>query len=474
MSNTNQAPYRLIPKTHKLIDAALADKDLMFSLVEKHGSPLNLIFPDIFREKYKLFKDVLEGEHLQHRMYYTCKPNRSDALLREAAALNAYVDVSSLGEFKAAITAGIVGTKISATGPKNKAYMDITLEHQALCVIDNWHEFDYITKHAQAGQPIMARLSIPQTTDLVSDDTFGIPYDDIQRIIQTCKDNPKLDFHGFATHYNYTSYSPDDDFPHLEQVVQATLAAFAKGIKPKAINIGGGYLVRHANCRKEWNKFINSIKKGISFEKDPVTWDNVGMGFRIQNNAIVGNPAFLDPCPAYTGENHLEKILCHSLESLDGASLINFIRDSGLNLYIEPGRSLMDQCGITLARVNFTKQSAKKNHIINLEMHYANLNAHSLKYMLEPTLIHQQNDLPLNNEGVYYYGALCFSSDLITFQKTFPDHLPQAGDIAAFINTAAYRMDFAESQMLRHPTAKKVCLTRTEGAWTEQLDSKEP
>jgi hypothetical protein len=86
-------------------------------------------------------------------------------------------------------------------------------------------------------------------------------------------------------------------------------------------------------------------------------------------------------------------------------------------------------------------------------MHHANLNAHAFKYMAEPILLHRKGNLPLNTEGVLYYGALCFASDLITFHKTYPDHMPQAEDVVAFVNTAGYRMDFAESEMLRHPNA---------------------
>lgn len=469
---TQNVPYRLRPKMHRIVREALDQKDLMFSLMEKYGSPLNIIFPQIFREKYELFDQMLSGEHLDYRLYYTCKPNRSNALLREAADLGAYVDVSSHGEFQAALEAGIPAEKFSATGPKNKAYMNIIVQHQSMCVIDNWHEFDYIARHARQGQPVMVRLSIPQTTELIPDDTFGLPIDDLDQIIEAIKQNPHLDFHGFATHYNYTSYDADNVFHHIEQSVRVTLEAFERGLLPKAINIGGGYLIGYVQCSREWNAFLNAIKQGISGEGEPVTWDNAVMGFRVQNNAVIGSPSFLNHYQSITAENHLEKILYHSLGCLEGIALIDFLRDSGLSLYVEPGRALMDQCGVTLANVEFSKYSAKGYTLVNLDMHYGNLNAHNFKYMVEPVLIHRNDNLPANTEGVYYYGSLCFASDLITFHKTFPDHLPESGDIAAFINTAAYRMDFAESEMLRHPNAQKVCLVHNKNEWSITEDNK--
>ena len=469
--NAQSVPYRLHPKMHHMVKGALAQKDLMFSLIKKYGSPLNLVFPQIFREKYELFDQMLSGEHLNYRLYYTCKPNRSNTLLAEAASLGAYVDVSSLGEFQAALEAGIVPIKISATGPKNKDYMDIILQHQSMCVVDNWHELDYLVTHTKQDQPIMVRLSIPQATELIPDDTFGLPYNDLEKIIDVIAKNPSLDFHGFATHYNYTSYEGQVKFHHVEQTVSATLKAFESGLAPKAINIGGGYLIGYVECNREWNGFINTIKQAIKGEVEPVTWDNAGMGFRVQNNTVIGSANFLNHYQPITAENHLEKILYNPLECLDGTPLLDFIRDSGLSIYMEPGRGLMDQCGVTLANVNLTKTSSKENLLVNLDMHYANLNAHTFKYMAEPVLIHRNDNLPLNSEGVYYYGSLCFASDLITFHKTFPDHLPENGDIAAFINTAAYRMDFAESEMLRHPNAKKVCLVQDGESWTDVPDN---
>jgi diaminopimelate decarboxylase len=460
-------PYRLRPKMHPIVRDALSQKEMIFDLVEKYGSPLNLVFPQIFREKYELFDQMLEGEHLNYRLYYTCKPNRSNALLKEAASLNAYVDVSSLGEFEAALKAGIAPDRLSATGPKNKAYMDIILQNNSMCVIDNWHEFDYVAENAQNGQPVMVRLSKPITNSATPDYTFGIAYNELDSIINRLLETEYFDFHGFAAHYNYAT---DTNIDHIETVTSATLQAFEKGLIPQAINIGGGFLTRYIDCKEEWNAFIHKIKGSLKGDNDPVTWDGNGMGFRLQNGTVIGSEAFINHIEPVTGENHLEKIIHQPLKCLDNTPLIDFIRDSGLSLYVEPGRALMDQCGVTLANINFTKKSSKENVLINLDMHHANLNAHTFRYMAEPILIHKNDTLPINDEGVYYYGSLCFTSDLITFHKTFPDHLPENNDIAAFVNTAAYRMDFTESEMLRHPNAKKICLFQNNNEWQTSID----
>jgi diaminopimelate decarboxylase len=47
---------------------------------------------------------------------------------------------------------------------------------------------------------------------------------------------------------------------------------------------------------------------------------------------------------------------------------------------------------------------------------------------------------------------------MIQYHKTFPDFVPQTGDVVAFINTAAYQMDFAETHVLEQSIARKVAV----------------
>ena len=61
--------------------------------------------------------------------------------------------------------------------------------------------------------------------------------------------------------------------------------------------------------------------------------------------------------PPHTKGEELDFWLNQRSVSFGNALLADLIRDSLLELYIEPGRGMLDQCGITVGRVAFTKES---------------------------------------------------------------------------------------------------------------------
>jgi len=69
-----------------------------------------------------------------------------------------------------------------------------------------------------------------------------------------------------------------------------------------------------------------------------------------------------------TGADFLNEILSHQIESLDNASLAKFLRDNGIELWIEPGRALLDQVGVTIARVNTVRESSQGETLVCLNM----------------------------------------------------------------------------------------------------------
>ena len=134
-------------------------------------------------------------------------------------------------------------------------------------------------------------------------------------------------------------------------------------------------------------------------------------------------------------------------------------RDSLLELYIEPGRGMLDQCGITVGRVAFIKESTWGELLVGLEMNRSNNHAQNLKQLCDPVIIPRDpaRNKP-NNRGVYYTGNLCVSYDILQYNKTCPDIVPERGDLVVFSNTAHYMMDFVESETLMQPLAQKVAV----------------
>jgi diaminopimelate decarboxylase len=136
-----------------------------------------------------------------------------------------------------------------------------------------------------------------------------------------------------------------------------------------------------------------------------------------------------------------------------------------LSLFIEPGRALLDQTGITVGRVNLTKKSVQGETLVMLDMNRSHMHSTHQKLLTDPVIIHRDPAAcPPCPEGVFYVGNLCVSYDIIQYNKSFPARLPQAGDLVVFANTAPYIMDFIESNTLCQNIAQKVAID-PQGRW---------
>ncbi len=201
------------------------------------------------------------------------------------------------------------------------------------------------------------------------------------------------------------------------------------------------------------------MKKSVAGEIESQTWNNSGIGYRNVNGVVAGAPLVVNHVPAHTKGNELDLWLNQRSVTFGNVLLADLIRDSLLELYIEPGRGMLDQCGITVGRVAFTKESTWGEMLVGLEMNRSNNHAQNLKQLCDPIIIPRS---PVCNQpnarGVYYVGNLCVSYDILQYNKTYPDILPERGDLVVFNNTAAYMMDFVESETLMQPVAQKVAV----------------
>ena len=468
------APDRARPKVraaiHPAIRRFLDDKALVFSLVDGVGSPLNVIFPDHIEETIGRFEKVYKDRQLNGRIFYTSKPNKSMALKRRAALTSVGLDVSSEGELKAALTAGFHPSRIEATGPKNADYLALGVQQDILVNVDNFSELKTLV--AMAGLlPKGRRIRILVRLDgfksdrvkfTSQDSAFGINVAEAPAVIDyLVQHKDVLDFHGFSFHFNAGDYIRRP--PALETCLQLTFECMQRGLNPRGLDIGGGYRIRYAASQDEWNAYVEELKSSVLGNRESLSWNNSGLGFSSEGGVLKGAPNFMEHYHKDDGHDDLASVIDARLPAFDGQSAARILSESLLDLYIEPGRALLDQCGITLARVNLVKPSMEGEPMVMLDMNRTNLNATQLKLMTDPVLIYRDGARRAADKGVMYAGNLCLTHDMIQYHRTFPDFLPEAGDVVAFINTAAYQMDFAETNVLQQRVAEKIAVVEDGG-----------
>jgi len=469
---------RLRPRIHESVRECLEDKKLIFDLVDRYGSPLNLVFPQNLKGNIEDFQSVYKKHRLRGRIYYVTKPCKSIALLREAKGYDVGVDVSSARSLAVALENNWVADRIVANGPKNSDYLSLCIENDVLINVDSFDELDHILelqkKHDKAPVRVGVRLCGFQSTHASftsHDATFGIHIKYLDRIIDFLVTHKNaIIFKGFSFHI--ATVQDDMRLVALENVLSATLKAMKRGLRPRSINIGGGYPIMYADDCAEWNNYTTALKQSVLGRIEPQTWNRTGLGYRAENGALSGGPMFIDHAPFRAKGEMLDYLLSHPMPDFGGRTFADLLRDSLLELHIEPGKALMDQCGITLGKVSFTKESALGETLVGLDMNRSNIQSVDQKLLTEPVVLYgNPEENSHHNDGVFYMGNLCLAYDMIQYNKTYPEKLPKRGDVVAFANTAAYLMDFVESESLMQPIAKKVAMAKIDGKWVATEDS---
>ncbi|GAB5390129.1 MAG: Y4yA family PLP-dependent enzyme [Alphaproteobacteria bacterium] len=449
----------------------LQQEQLVFDLVDGFGSPLNIMFPEQMAENIAGFQQVLTDRQLQGRIYFTSKPNKSRAVIRRAAMTGCGLDVSSAGEAQSALSCGFRPERIEATGPKNMAYLSICVQQGITVNVDNIAELETLAQmHQSLGLseriPCFVRLDgfKPERVKFTTQDsTFGINVSEAPAVLDMLVEHKdRLDFRGFSFHFNAGDMIRRG--PAMEACIELTFEAINRGLAPKGRDIGGGYRINYAATQDDWNRYIEALKSAVLGERDSLTFNDAGLGFRAENGMLRGAPNFMEHWHPKTGPQDLAAVIDQPLPGLGGQTAAQILSESLLELYVEPGRALLDQVGLTLARVSHAKPSMEGDMLIALEMNRTNLNSTQLKCMTDPVLLYRGGieGRASGDQGVLYVGNLCLTHDMIQYHKTFPQAMPQHGDVVAFINTAAYQMDFAETPVLQQSMAEKLAVVETE------------
>lgn len=467
---------KFTPKVCQIMQEFLEDKQKVFNLVDCFGSPLNILFPENLDNNVIAFNEVFNEFKIKGRIFYAHKCNKSQAIIKRVIYNNIGIDVASVQELKNALGSGFVGKNIEATGPKNEDFIYLGVMQNITFNVDNLQELTDIIKFAKQinkkeKTKILLRInefSSKEQKIVNRQSRFGMNLSSIYEAIEIIKDNEKyVNFLGFAFHLDTVNLS--EKVIAIENCIALFEKCFENDLSPYVLDIGGGYKLNYLESQIEWNESISELKENVLSGKNNLTWNNASFGLRQEKGVLKGTLNIYNYYDNLVGADFLREILNSRLTKYQNRKIGDILSENMIELYIEPGKALLDNCGINIAKVTYKKQSINEDTLIGLDMKKSDLLIGEQEMFVDPIII-TRNEKTCENQGVYFIGNLCMENDFIYKHKIFTDKIIEKDDLVVFINTAGYFMDFEQSHTIQQKIAKKIIITKKENSFKVVLD----
>ncbi|MFA4927677.1 MAG: hypothetical protein WC558_04120 [Patulibacter sp.] len=312
--------------------------------------------------------------------------------------------------------------------------------------------------------------------------------------------------HITGVHFHLDGYAAADRMTALRQALAFVDALVDRGHAPTFVDIGGGIPMRYLDDADQWDAFWAAHCDGL-LDGDPLTYDGHGLGLTVHDGAIIGRPnvypaaqplirgAWLRqvleapaateaaakqatagaPGAGATAEEATGEASPGSAPTREPQRLVPTIAEAlnarGLQLRCEPGRSLLDGCGVTAAQVVQRKQRRDGTWLIGLAMNRTQCRSTADDLLVDPLLLPTGSSQAGSGDETgpiegYLVGAYCIERELLTWRRmTFPQGV-RVGDTVVFPNTAGYHMHILESASHQIPLARNVVVDATDHALT--------
>lgn len=455
---------RLTPIIDPWVQAVLTDKERLVEQFARYSSPLNIHALQPFAANYALYRQKLEQYRLRHLVLFARKANKCQAFVQEANRLGFGVDTASYRELNECLELGCRPDRLVLTGAiKDERLVRLAVQNNVLIILDNLDECRLVQQVAQLyrkpanvgvriggftveGQTLYSRFGFlpAEVVSLVSE-RFG-------------SDNEFSWLQYRGLHFHLNGYSRRQRGAALLTTIECSDALSERGITTTFIDIGGGFLVQYLEDKQEWEHFFQELNRSVQGLREPITFENNGLGLTLIDGLVRGTPTVYPYYNETAKEKFLEEILLY--EDNRGQTTASLLRERNIELRLEPGRSLLDQAGVTIARVAFRKWDSRGDLLVGLEMNRTQLMSSSADFLLDPILVSnnrlssdqpaddrdEENPIQAQPVGAYLVGAYCLEQDIVLKRKMMLDRVPLVGDLVCFINTAGYMMHFFESE----------------------------
>jgi diaminopimelate decarboxylase len=473
------APLYLEPRLEPPLSSLLQSASLLHTLVDALGSPLNVVLPEVIAENAERFRAVYRAHHLGGQLFFAHKANQSSALVRRLAATDAGIDVASLGELRHALAAGFTPDRTMATGPKDPEFLWLATRAGVTINIDSPAELQalatLVRTYALPRVRILLRLSAFEASGvrvLSRRSRFGSPVRELNALLDAVERLGKaVELIGVAYHLDTTSLT--EKAVALEGCINVMDECQARGLGARVIDIGGGFGASYVADADQWERYTTELANAVLGTRPALTWRGHGYGLRNEDGTLRGTQALYPAHRTAAGARYLDELLRLPGPTL-GRPLGTLLLEHLYELYAEPGRSLVDQCGLSLARVVDVRRTDAGDHLVRLGMNAGDVSLEEHGVLVDPVLVPRSGtgEAGEGPMGVYLVGNLCLEADLITRRMVFLPRLPRPGDLLAFANTAGYCMDFHAHHAQRQPPARTVAAVRDGGTWHWCLDER--
>jgi diaminopimelate decarboxylase len=370
-------------------------------LAEQFGTPLYVMDEQHVREKYRRFHRAFSERWSKMLVCYALKANSNSAVVKILQSEGAGADVSSETELRIALRAGIQGDRMVFNGNyKTPRELEMAIANEVLINVDSFQELEAVDKVAsRLGKRAWIGFRINPDVKAPTH-----PY------LATGLRESKFGF-DVASGQAFEAYK---------------LAAKMKNVEVVGIHANiGSQILDAAPFAEEAEKLMSLVaevkeKLGIS-----ISIVDLGGGIGI---------------PYKPDESELQP---WEVAELVVGTVKRVVEEKGLvepTLILEPGRYLVGDAGVLLARVGYIKERPGMPAWIAVD---AGMNA-----LLRPALYGAYHHIELankmnekNEEVVNVAGPLCESGDFLGKERKLPK--VEQGDLAVIFDVGAYGLVMA-------------------------------
>lgn len=366
-------------------------------LAKKYGTPLYVYDIALIKQRIREYKEAFSTYEKSTQVAYASKAFSSLALYQLLAKEDISLDVVSGGELHLAIQAGFPSERIHFHG-NNKSHQELVeaIQHNIGCiVVDNFTELEMVNQVTSLYQKkvnVLLRVTPgieAHTHEYImtgqTDSKFGFDLvsGQAKQAAQMLKNFPFVNLIGLHAHIGSQIFETAGYSAVIERLLD-----YAKkwkeefGFQLKVLNVGGGFGIRYTDQDqpKPLSEYVDTIMDVVRQE---------------------------------TAKHELDQP----------------------EIWIEPGRSIVGEAGITLYTVGTEKKLPDIRHYAAVDGGMAD-NIRPALYQAEYTavLANRADEKPV--EEISIAGKICESGDMLIWDLPLPK--VEQGDLLAVFSTGAY------------------------------------